>query len=239
MERNNYDYDQIKEGYYDDALNKGNGAQAKWHELKFRRVIKLIQNESPKTLLDIACGPGTFISKLSNEIDCYGIDIAQKQIDYANNKYGSKTAKFFTCKKAEYPFEDNKFDVITSIEFIEHISPDDCRKNLAEIKRCLKKNGKVILTTPNYKSIWPFLEFVVSKVTEENYLEQHITKYHQDLLKKMMIENGFINVKVESYLFISPFFAYLSDKLSDYIFDIEEKHIKKWGNLLIATGEIN
>ena len=239
MTKKSYDYNQIKEGYYDDAISKGKGAQAKWHELKFKKIIKLIEDEMPQSLLDVACGPGTFVSKLPVEIDCFGVDIAEKQIKYANKKYGTSSSQFLVCNDAQFPFEEDKFDLITSIEFIEHISLADCKKNLFEIKRCMKKKGKFILTTPNYRSAWPLLELIVSNVTEENYLEQHITKYNRGKLEKLLIEVGFVNVKVESYLFVSPFFAYLSNRLSDYIFDIEEKHFRKFGNLLIATGELN
>ena len=36
---------------------------------------------------------------------------------------------------------------------------------------------------------------------------------------------------------LSPFFAYLSNDLSNWLFKLENKYIKRWGNLLIAQGE--
>lgn len=237
MKNKSYDYDNIDEGYYDKVLNNSSGAQSKWHELKFKKIYTLINKEDPKKLLDVACGPGTFISKLPSSINCFGIDIAQKQIDFANRKYGTNKVKFLKCEDAKFPFNDSTFDLITSVEFIEHISKDSCKKNLSEMSRCLNENGKLIITTPNYRSIWPFLEFIVSLVTKENYLQQHITHFNKDSLEKMMRENGFVNVKVESYLFLSPFFAYLSNDLSDWLFKLENKYIKRWGNLLIAEGD--
>jgi ubiquinone/menaquinone biosynthesis C-methylase UbiE len=234
-----YDYDRIERGYYDEVMNVGTGAQSKWHELKFKKLYRMIGLENPKKLLDIACGPGTFISRLPNIIDCYGVDIAEKQIDYANQKFGKKNAQFLKCKNATYPFDDGTFDVITSIEFIEHISRDSCRQNMIEMKRCLKKGGKLFLTTPNYRSMWPILEYIVSFLTKENYIEQHITHYNRVSLERMLEECGFVNVKVGTYIFLSPFFSYLSSSLSNRLFDFEEKHIKRWGNLLIATGEVS
>jgi ubiquinone/menaquinone biosynthesis C-methylase UbiE len=232
-----YDYNSIDEGYYDRVLNSS-GAQSKWHELKFEKIYRRINEEKPKELLDVACGPGSFISKLPSEINCHGIDIAQKQIHFANKKYGNKRIKFLKCKDAQFPFDDNSFDIITSVEFIEHVSEESCKKNLLEMSRCLKNNGKLILTTPNYRSLWPLLEFIVSLVTKENYLEQHITHYNRKSLEKMMLDSGFVNVKVETYLFLSPFFAYLSNDMSNWLFNLENKYIKRWGNLLIAQGEV-
>ena len=55
----------------------------------------------------------------------------------------------------------------------------------------------------------------------------------------LMNECGFVNVKVESYILFSPFIVYLSNELSNRLYEIEDKYIKKWGYLLIATGEID
>ena len=153
---------------------------------------------------------------------------------------GTKIEKLDALKKEFPKVNILKFDILEHSkieEFIEHVSEDSCKKNLIEMNRCLKKNGKLILTTPNYRSIWPILEFIVSLVTKENYLKQHITHYNRNSLERMMLENGFVNVKVESYIFLSPFFAYLSNDLSNWLFKLENKYIKRWGNLLIAQGE--
>ena len=238
MKENKFNYEEIDEGYYDE-VSSSKGAQSKWHELKFKRIYRLIEKECPKSLLDVACGPGTFISKLPQTMECCGVDIAEKQINYANKKYSKEGVSFHKCEDAGYPIDDNKFDLVTSIEFIEHVSADSCKKNLLEMKRCLKRGGKIIITTPNYNSMWPILEYIVSHITKENYLEQHITHYTKETLRKVMEDSGFVNIKIESYIFLSPFFIYLSNKLSNWLFDQENKYIKKWGNLLIATGEVS
>ena len=236
-EENKFNYDEIDEGYYDEIMSS-KGAQSKWHELKFKRIYRLIEKECPKKLLDIACGPGTFISKLPNSIESCGVDIAEKQINYASTKYSKAGVSFYRCEDASYPLDDNIFDIVTSIEFIEHVSIDSCKKNFLEMKRCLKSGGKIIITTPNYNSMWPIFEYIVSHITKENYLEQHVTHYTKKSLRKIMQDSGFINIKIESYLFLSAFFVYLGNNLSNWIFDQENKYIKNWGNLLIATGEV-
>src|SRR3712207_7281710 len=45
-------------------------------------------------LLDVGCGPGTFIGMLPQEIDAIGIDIAGPQIAYAERRYGSPRHRF-------------------------------------------------------------------------------------------------------------------------------------------------
>ncbi len=47
-----------------------------------------------------------------------------------------------------FPFSDNVFDLVIFAEIIEHLLNDPCRV-MREIKRVLKPNGTLILTTPN------------------------------------------------------------------------------------------
>ena len=75
-----FNYDDIKLGYYDQIYKKKSGIQSAWHNIKFRYVKNEINQKN--THLDIGCGPGTFLSLLKNK-KCYGMDIAKKQIKYA------------------------------------------------------------------------------------------------------------------------------------------------------------
>ena len=71
-------------GYYDNILTKGlkknRGIQANWHNLTFLAVKESLNGCSNH--LDYACGPGTFIGKYFSNTS-KGVDISQKQIDYA------------------------------------------------------------------------------------------------------------------------------------------------------------
>jgi len=227
-------YDNIPEGYYDVVHSKKNGIQFKWHDLKFKKIYQLINDLNPTEVLDVACGPGTFIGNCSSIANFTGIDIAEKQIEYANKKYGNKNKNFVVCENAKFPFLDNSFDLITSIEFIEHISSEDFESNLLEMNRCLKPGGTIILTTPNYYSLWPILEILVSKITSQNYLEQHISHYNKSLLLKKLNKFNFRNANVSTYLLFAPFFAIFGNSISDLIFNIETKLKIGFGNLLLA-----
>jgi SAM-dependent methyltransferase len=56
--------------------------------------------------------------------------------------------KHFNTEMEIFPYEANSFDVVIFAEIIEHLTNDPC-KVLREIKRVLKPNGTLILTTPN------------------------------------------------------------------------------------------
>ena len=54
----------------------------------------------------------------------------------------------FNIENDAFPYADNTFDIVIFAEIIEHLLNDPC-KVLREIKRVLKTNGTLILTTPN------------------------------------------------------------------------------------------
>jgi SAM-dependent methyltransferase len=63
-----------------------------------------------------------------------------------------RTVKFtyqhFNIENDNFPYADGEFDLVIFAEIIEHLLNDPC-KVLREIKRVLKPNGTLILTTPN------------------------------------------------------------------------------------------
>lgn len=74
-------------------------------------------------------------------------------VDYLDLNSGDKKCesfKFqhFNVENDRFPYPDSEFDLVIFAEIIEHLLNDPC-KVLREIKRILKPNGTLILTTPN------------------------------------------------------------------------------------------
>lgn len=74
-------------------------------------------------------------------------------VDYCELGSGEKKSesfKFqhFNIENDAFPYPDGEFDLVIFAEIIEHLLNDPC-KVLREIKRVLKPNGTLILTTPN------------------------------------------------------------------------------------------
>lgn len=102
-------------------------------------------------VMDFGCGPGfgtDILAKTAKSV--IGVDIRRKALNYARNTYINPNLSFIKVNTSfPLPFADNSFDVIISSHVIEHIP--DVKGNLEEIKRILKPNGKLILSTPNRK----------------------------------------------------------------------------------------
>jgi len=102
-----------------------------------------------KNVLDVASGSGYGARYLSNKgaAKVVGVDNSREAVKYSQEKYQTSGIEFILADAAKLPFEDDIFDIVVSFETIEHL--DDQEKFLREIKRVLKKDGLLIISTPN------------------------------------------------------------------------------------------
>ena len=126
--------------------------------VSIKKVIKKefsLSNISIKeNILDIPCGTGEFCMLFTPE-SYYGLDISDKYIDYAKNKYKRR----FVCGDAkESGFDDGYFDKILTIGFLHHLDDPSVISVLKEAKRILKPDGTLLLIedAPT-KSKWNFI----------------------------------------------------------------------------------
>ena len=206
----------IESGYYDKIFNRKKGIQSAWHNIKFNYFKNKIHTK--KTHLDIGCGPGTFLNLLDKK--SIGIDISKDQIQYAQKKFKNSKIKFFKFKK-KIPLKSNSIDTITMIELIEHLNNKDLKFLIKECRRVLKKNGTIFLSTPNYFSLWPLLEYLVNFFSPLSYEHQHINKFNKKKLITFFIKNKFKINHFETFIFISPFLAFFSFRASIFISNYE------------------
>ena len=116
----------------------------------YELIKKLNQEYNFKKSLDVGCADGSFSLKLKQDFgfDVYGIDISENAVKLANQN-GIK-AKVHNAENS-FPFEKESFDLAFACEIIEHVYDTDFF--LSELKRVLRKNGILILTTPNLASL--------------------------------------------------------------------------------------
>lgn len=176
-----FDYSAIPLGYYDKIAMRRKGIRSYWHHLKFKRIIDGLEG-SCDAILDIGCFAGTFLGMIPKEKvrKQTGIDILEDQIEYANKNYGTDFRNFFTVNDfSEQDFlPEAHFDLITLIEVIEHLTLDQIRQIFDYSYLRLKSGGKMVITTPNYASMWPVLEIMLNSFSDVKYEEQHITRFN-------------------------------------------------------------
>ena len=141
-----------------------------------------------KIILDIACGEGYGSYLISQSAAyVYGVDIDSSSVEHARNKYEKVNGNlsFKTGSTSNIPLQDNCVDMVVSFETIEH--HDEHEQMMKEIKRVLKKDGVLLISSPNkliYNQIAPNNPFHIKELHFNEFctlLEAYFSccKYYQ------------------------------------------------------------
>lgn len=130
-----------------------------------------------------------FIGENSDE------DRIQKVIHINNEEKIEFKFKHFNIENYHFPYQDNFFDVVLFCEVIEHLASDPLNA-LLEIKRILKPNGILILTTPNVCRIENIIKFIVGGNIYDPYSRhgiygRHNREYTRNELFLLLKHTGF------------------------------------------------
>lgn len=159
---------------------------------RFRWCLELLnsKNLSEKTLLDIGCSTGLLESKLINLKfkKIIALDPSNSAIGFAIKNIKDKRISFLATTAEKLPTKDNSIDLVTIFDVIEHVPVNTENRVFGEIARVLKKDGVVLLTTPNNN-------FFTNLLDPAWYLGHR--HYNPDKLKKMIENSGLIVRKTE------------------------------------------
>lgn len=204
-------FDTISGNY--DGLNRviSFGIDVKWR----KRVVKLVNETNPNTILDIATGTGDLAIALAktNASKIVGLDISSGMLEIGKQKILNKdlqnTIEMVLGDSENMPFEDNTFDAITVAFGIRNF--ESLEKGLSEILRVLKPNGifviletSVPVKTPykqGYKLYSKYFLPLIGKLFSKDrsayqYLSESAFVFpFGELLNNILTKIGFINVK--------------------------------------------
>lgn len=207
---------QISGDYQARALHSEHAAQRFWHEAKFRLIERIGLPGKQERVLDAGCGSGTisdFLSRYAGQV--VGIDSNPAAINYATKTFPASNLRFklgqFDDLKNEPPF-----DRIYCVEVIEHLY----EKQVAEISSLFRDltnpGGKLILTTPNYRSLWPMIERLLDTFGLAAQMDevQHVTHFTKAKLTAICDQTGWMVEQVGTFNGIAPFLAPASYRLA-------------------------
>jgi demethylmenaquinone methyltransferase/2-methoxy-6-polyprenyl-1,4-benzoquinol methylase len=138
-------FDTISGNY--DNLNRviSFGSDIKWR----KKVIKIVSEQQPKTILDIATGTGDLAIMMASlkPNSIIGLDISAGMLAVGRKKISKKsldaTIDLVLGDSENMPFDDNSFDAITVAFGIRNF--ENLEKGLTEILRVLKPGGVFVI----------------------------------------------------------------------------------------------
>lgn len=174
-----------------------------------------------KVVLDIASGEGYGAFILSkNALKVIGVDIDKETVVDAQKKYLNNNLNFIVGSADNIPVDSNSIDVVVSFETIEH--HDKHEEMLLEIKRVLKHDGILIMSSPDKKYYSDIPGFQNKFHVKELYFEEF-----EELIKK--------------YFKITKFYVQKAYNLNSIISNLVEfnKMIIYSGNQYFVKKKIN
>lgn len=183
-------------------------------------------------ILDYGCGPGFLMEKLmAAGMPCKGAEFSPETVEVVTRKFeGNPLFRgVILVGEGAAPIESESFDTVFFMETIEHILPDELESTISEIQRLVRKNGRVVITTPNDEDLeertvmCPDCGCMFHRV-------QHMTSWNADSLRGLMEKNGFKSILCEATTF-------RPGSALNFLLDMGSKLLRRKNPHLIYVGE--
>lgn len=125
-------YETIADDYYSDHVDDA------WDDDFIEIFSQLVGKDAH--VLDLGCGPGIEIKKLTGKgLKPYGFDLSKKFLEIAQRE--NPTVEFTQGDMRHLPYADVQFDGVFAKASLLHIPKRDIKTVIDEISRVLKPNG--------------------------------------------------------------------------------------------------
>jgi ubiquinone/menaquinone biosynthesis C-methylase UbiE len=107
--------------------------------------LRMFLPKKGMSILDVGCGTGTFL-EFYQRFKCHlsGIDTSPAMLEIAKARLGD-SAELRLGSATEMPYMDQSFDLVVSMLVLHEMDQEVRLRTLDEIKRVLKKDGRVLL----------------------------------------------------------------------------------------------
>jgi 2-polyprenyl-3-methyl-5-hydroxy-6-metoxy-1,4-benzoquinol methylase len=242
-----FDYHSVAGDYQYRALHSGHPMQRFWHGGKLTMIDQLIRPhlKAGSHVLEIGCGAGNLLLQatvpgsfpVALDLSMQALTFVRSRLEEA--KSSAEAPSGFACTQAigEFlPLKDESFDCVLMSEVIEHLEAPQI--SIREAARVLRPDGRLLITTPNYRSFWPLMEWTVDRLNMAPKMagEQHISRFHPSSLKSLLIESGLDVEYAGSIYNLSPFLSLVSPEQAKRQLQRELDGRSALGMILVAIA---
>ena len=160
-------------------------------------IVDFVRTLEPGKVLDVGCGPGFFLSALDLAWRRHGIELSEFAAERA-----SRQGDIHVGTLLDGPYGDDEFDLVLMHHVIEHC--EDPVANIEVIRRILKRDGCLVIATPDFDS-------GCARLFGANYRlladETHIRLFSSDSMHRFMRDHEFRIRRVEYPFFDTRYFT--------------------------------
>lgn len=153
-------------------------------EKRFNKLLDVFESErKTNRILDVGAGHGFFLEIAKKRgWEVYGTELIKDCIDICE----SKGINMFQGKLEDIDFNGLTFDIIVSIEVIEHLS--NPIPFVTKVHELLEPEGLLYVTTPNFNSV---LRYTLKEKYDVIEYPNHLCYFTPKSLKSLMTNQGF------------------------------------------------
>lgn len=160
-----------------------------WFVGRRRIFLRLLEQElrgrrRPLRVLDFGCGTGSFLEHLERFGTVSGVDGDPDAVGFCHER--GRTEVRLVEAGESLPFDDASFDLITTLDVIEHI--EDELTALRELRRVLRPGGLLLVSVPAFRFLWG----------DQDEISHHYRRYSAPRLRQSLADAGF-EVRRTSY----------------------------------------
>ncbi len=192
------EYREVDESFYDDQTDAGKVGwfRAWFHTSRYVRLKETVAEyyKPGMAIADLGCGNCWWNH---DGLPVTGVDINEKMLQWAL-RHGRIKDFRVEADLADTHLPDHQFDIVVMSEVLEHLL--DLQGVLAEVKRILKPDGRLIITVPYDIFLGPFFVLFNIQCLYRGYIKGsqyyryrcgHINHFTKTRLRRTVQGNGF------------------------------------------------
>lgn len=242
-----FDYHSVDGDYQYKALHSGHPMQRFWHRGKLTLIDRLLKAHlgPGSNVLEIGCGAGNLLLQaVVKDSFPVALDLSMQALTFVRSRLqATASGPDAPCSHAciqgigeLLPLPADSFDCIILSEVIEHLEQPE--NSIREAARVLRPGGRLLVTTPNYRSLWPVMEWVVDRSNKAPRMagEQHISRFKPASLRRLLAGCG-LDIQYFGTIYnLSPFISMFSQPAAGNLLAREMDSASTLGMILVAVA---
>jgi 2-polyprenyl-3-methyl-5-hydroxy-6-metoxy-1,4-benzoquinol methylase len=228
------------------ALHHGPAPQRFWHRAKLEEALALLRLAPGDRMLDAGCGSGILaamaaMAPITPGTRVLGVDANPAAIEFGSRTFARPNLSFrlgLVDELDELNGPPGSFEKISFLEVIEHLSRAQGGTILAQFAHLLTPGGRLVLTTPNRRSPWPLIEWLLDRLRLVPQLsgEQHEVLYDLGELRAMGEAAGLVLAEHRMIDTVAPWLAWWPG-LARLVHRAEVRLIRRHGCVMVLAFE--
>jgi SAM-dependent methyltransferase len=162
-----------------------------------RRALLLGEARRGERVLDVGCGAGRFVAALREAgAEPIGVELAAAALERARRNVPGADLRLI-AQDGALPLDHGEIDLAWCSEVLEHVP--DTVAFLTEIRRVLKRDGRLLVTVPDHGRLRRTLIALAEYDAHYDPLGQHVRFYTRRSLARALHATGFADIRIRSF----------------------------------------